>query len=249
MDKNNKCTIYIDEAGDLGLNRGTTWFVLSAVIVNKDEEKQIRTILNNIKSTLNIKVIHFSPLRHFEKRAYVANELSKCNFQHCHVLVDTTKVTFTPRDPNASKSVLLYNYTCRYLLERVSWLLRDTNRCGEIVLSSRGTSRDNELIEYINNVLLKNPNNNIVNLFTKTISKTASSWDMLQLADVCATSMFMCHEINAKFGFLMPCFAHRLGHNIYSYKGKLINYGMKYFSQDMEPEKDYFSINSPCLKK
>lgn len=27
------CTVYIDEAGDLGINRGTQWFILSAVIV------------------------------------------------------------------------------------------------------------------------------------------------------------------------------------------------------------------------
>lgn len=29
------CTVYIDEAGDLGYQRGTRWFVLSAVIVEK----------------------------------------------------------------------------------------------------------------------------------------------------------------------------------------------------------------------
>ena len=27
-----KCTVYIDEAGDLGIGRGTHWFVLTAVI-------------------------------------------------------------------------------------------------------------------------------------------------------------------------------------------------------------------------
>lgn len=62
-------TVYIDEAGDLGLNRGTRWFVLSAVIVKKENEKSIRQVIEKLKSALNCKEIHFSKLRHFEKRA------------------------------------------------------------------------------------------------------------------------------------------------------------------------------------
>ena len=34
-----KCTVYIDEAGDLGIGRGTQWFVITAVIVPKESEK------------------------------------------------------------------------------------------------------------------------------------------------------------------------------------------------------------------
>ncbi len=36
------CTVYIDEAGDLGINRGTQWFILSALVVNKSDEFSIR---------------------------------------------------------------------------------------------------------------------------------------------------------------------------------------------------------------
>lgn len=35
-------TVYIDEAGDLGIGRGTRWFVLTAVVVKKTVEPQIR---------------------------------------------------------------------------------------------------------------------------------------------------------------------------------------------------------------
>ena len=41
-----ECTVYIDEAGDLGIGRGTQWFVLSAVIVEKSNEPQIRLKMN-----------------------------------------------------------------------------------------------------------------------------------------------------------------------------------------------------------
>lgn len=30
MDSNIKYTVYIDEAGDLGIKRGTKWFIISA---------------------------------------------------------------------------------------------------------------------------------------------------------------------------------------------------------------------------
>lgn len=49
-----KCTVYIEEAGDLGVNRGTQWFVLTAVIISKDAESHMRSILKNIKSDLNL---------------------------------------------------------------------------------------------------------------------------------------------------------------------------------------------------
>ena len=40
-----QCTIYIDEAGDLGINRGTRWFVLTSVIVNKESELNIKYVI------------------------------------------------------------------------------------------------------------------------------------------------------------------------------------------------------------
>lgn len=46
------CTVYIDEAGDLGYQRGTQWFILSAVVVDKTEERAIRTTMAQIKSRL-----------------------------------------------------------------------------------------------------------------------------------------------------------------------------------------------------
>lgn len=55
------CTIYIDEAGDLGINRGIKWFVLSAVIVEKADELNIRAKMNNVKTRLNIREIHLHP--------------------------------------------------------------------------------------------------------------------------------------------------------------------------------------------
>ncbi len=51
-------TVYIDEAGDLGVNRGMRWFVLTAVVVDKNIEPVIQQKLHIVKTKLNVKDIH-----------------------------------------------------------------------------------------------------------------------------------------------------------------------------------------------
>lgn len=51
-------TVYIDEAGGLGYGKGTRWFIISAVIVDKIKENEIRQSMNAIKSRLNAREIH-----------------------------------------------------------------------------------------------------------------------------------------------------------------------------------------------
>ena len=225
------CTVYIDEAGDLGVNRGTQWFVLTAVIVNTANEPQIRQKLATFKTRFNLQTIHFRNLKDFLRRMCIVGALSDENFDIVSVLFDTNQF-----DKNKMQSEQAYNYICRFLLERVSWLLRDTNRKGKIVLSSRGTARDGELTSYIREKLLPYPSNQIADVFNGVECKTASTWDMLQLADICATSMFYSHEVNG-YGFTVPCYAIRLNNKLYKHNGSRIGYGLKYFSADMKPIK------------
>lgn len=239
-----ECTIYIDEAGDLGLNRGTQWFVLSAIIVDKNKEIEIRKKIKSLKTELNLNEIHFRNLRNYEQKCFVVSSLSSCDFELINIIVDTQKVTLTKTDRNGSPSIVSYNYCCRLLLERVSWLLRDTNRIGNIVLSSRGTSRDGELINYIKK-LLTYEFNEVSNKFNHISAKSASQWDLLQLADVCATSIFHYHEPN-KYGFITPCYSFRLNNHIYTRNGNRDSYGMKYLDIKMKPDNEYFSKKMIC---
>ncbi len=239
MENPKKSTVYIDEAGDLGWNKGTRWFIITAVIVDVDDEKNIRKSLAQIKARLNVHEVHMRKIKEFERRAYIVKTLSSENFTYINVLIDTSKLKqgLTP--------IVLYNYSCRYLLERVSWLLRDTNRHADIVLSSRGTSRDGELIQYIQR-LISYPDNEVASLVFGNISATSPlCWEMLQLADVCATSMFLCYEERA-YGFRLPCFAIALSKHIYKRGAQAIKYGIKFFDDNMKPTKDELSSNKIC---
>lgn len=239
------CTVYIDEAGDLGINRGTKWFVLSAVIVQKSAEPTIRTSMNQIKTKLNIKEIHLRKVPDYNKRAYIVKELGTEPFIYMNVLVDTTKF-------DASKipdSNIAYNYVCKYLLQRVSWYLESNNMVGDILLSARGTSRDGELIKYIKEKLLPYPDNAInAAVFDKVSARTAATWDLLQLADVCATTMFLTYEINA-FGFCTPCFSMALKDHLYRKNNRVDSYGIKFFTSDMRPDVEGLRKNRVCAKK
>lgn len=127
--------------------------------------------------------------------------------------------------------------------------MRDTDRIGDIVLSARGTSRDGELITYIKGTLLPYQNSRIVeNVFGKIVAKTAGSWDLLQLADICATTMFLAYEKNG-WGFRLPCFTKVLSSHLYRYGEKLNQYGIKYFTDEMKPASEIFKCDWPCNKK
>lgn len=238
-----QCTVYIDEAGDLGENRGTQWFVLTAVIVDNNQEAEIRDKLKAIKGKLNLQTVHFRNIKDFNRRAYIVNKLASSSFTCVYILFDTTQFD----KKKMPTDCMAYNYICRYLLERVSWLLRDTNREGEIILSCRGTARDEELVTYIKDKLLPFDGNQIAHVFTNVGCKSASSWDMLQLADVCATSMFYSHETNG-YELTTPCFAIKLWPHIYRHEGKYERYGLKYFNDKMKPEKKYFQERKLCEK-
>lgn len=239
------CTIYIDEAGDLGINRGTRWFVLSAAIVKKNAEPTIRANMDQIKTKLNVKEIHLRKILDYNRRAYIVRELGNESFTYMNVLVDTTKFDVS-KIPDSN---VAYNYVCKYLLQRVSWYLRDNNMTGDIVLSARGTSRDGELIEYIQEKLLPYPGNSIdATVFGKITAKTAASWDLLQLADVCATTMFLTYEING-FGFCTPCFSMALQNHLYQKNGRVDSYGIKFFTSDMKPDVNELRNLRVCAKK
>lgn len=80
------------------------------------------------------------------------------------------------------------------------------------------------------------------------VQEIHNSWDMLQLADVCATTTFLAHEING-WGFRTPCYFMVLQNHLYRHGGKVMSYGMKYFTDEMKPDKAKIQSDYPCKRK
>ena len=238
------CTVYIDESGDLGVGKGTRWFVLSAVIVKRTEEPTIRNKINQIRKKLNIQEIHFKKIPKFKNRAYVVRELNEESFTYLNVIVDTEKFD----SAKIPSSLVAYNYCCKLLLQRVSFFLKESGRVADIVLSARGTARDGELISYIKDKLFPYEGNGVhASTFEKVTAKAASSWDLLQLADVCATTTFLAYQID-DLGFNTPCFLIALGDHLYSTEYNA-HYGIKYFAAEMKPDFNFLKKCKYCAKK
>lgn len=232
--------IYIDEAGDLGIGRGTQWFVITAIIVNEKDDAKIRNKLSSIRSKLNLNEIHLRKIHDFYKTSYIISQIKEEPFTIINVLLDTNK-------SNLKDSIKTYNFMCRLLLERVSWYLYENNALGNVTFSSRGTSRDGELVDYVQK-LVTYEGNEIRNVFLKINCKTARIREMLQLADICATSLFRAYEINS-YGFITPCFMSNLKDKIYSHNGSIIKYGMKFYQEKMIPSHEHFNQHKLCTKK
>ena len=233
------CTLYVDESGDLGIGRGTRWFVITGVVILKDDEKVIRETLSSIKTKLNIKEIHLRKMNDFNKTAYIVSKIKDLPFVTINILLDTNKLLL-------KNSAMTYNHMCRFLVERASWYMRDNNLRGDIVFSSRGTRRDNELVTYIKE-LLDHEENKIAKVFENVKCKQASMWDMLQLADICATSMFRSYQINS-WGFIVPCHMSSLKDKLYKHNKHVDKYGIKFYSDDMKPDAKYFEGHYMCKK-
>lgn len=169
-------------------------------------------------------------------------ELCNAEFTYINVLIDTDK--FDKR--KISSTLLAYNYACRYTLERAFYFLEAKGKTADIVLSSRGTSKDSSLIEYIKYKLI--PNLEFKDVFREVSTKKSSEWDMLQLADVCATTTFLTYETN-QYGFNIPCFLNALSQHLYQKNGKIKNYGIKFFSDIMVPDCEEIKTKYVCAKK
>jgi len=238
------CTVYIDEAGDLGIKTGTKWFVLSAVVVDKADEPKIRAKLNSIRTRLKASQIHLNKINNFHKRAFIVHELSQENFTYMNILVDTTKFDIS-KIPNTA---VAYNFVCKYLLQRVSWFIESSKKTCDVILSGRGTSMDADLVTYIKDKLLPYSHNQInSSVFNKISAKSAGSWDLLQLADVCATTTFLAYETN-EYGFSTPCYFAVMRDHLYSRDGKIDRYGIKFFTEDMRPDITELNKTRICTK-
>ncbi|MGN0154670.1 MAG: DUF3800 domain-containing protein [Lachnospiraceae bacterium] len=112
--------------------RGTQGFVLSAVVVRKTDEPDIRNKMKKIKHRFNVNEIHLRKIMDFNKRGYIVKELALERFVYMNIIVDTSKFA----SEKIPTSIVAYNYICKYLLQRVSIYLNDNRWKAGIILSA-----------------------------------------------------------------------------------------------------------------
>jgi hypothetical protein len=212
--------------------------------MDSEDEKPIRSVLSDFKDRFNFRTVHWRKITDFYKKAYLVKQLSAQNFRCVNIVFDTQKAD---RD-KIRDMVFVYNFMCKYLLERASWHIKDAGKTAKIIISGRGTNEDKRLVEYIENKLIPYKGNAVKDVFTGVAVKSATDWDMLQLADVCASATFSGFETN-RLGFVTPCHLNRLSEKLYRHDSKVLGYGIKYYIDDMKPEVGYFESRKICNRK
>jgi len=153
--------VYIDESGDEGFTflpfpeKGSPeWFVLSAFIVRHQDDAECVHRLNEFRSRTNRKKdvhVHWRKLKHTQKVLY-ASIIAGMDATGCSVAVHKPSLrevqTFQQKD-------VLYFYAARYLVERVSWFVRDNCIIGdgdgkaELWFSKRKNLSYSDLLNYL----------------------------------------------------------------------------------------------------
>ena len=56
MKRMREYNVYIDESGDEGINKGSKYFILTAIVVSKDKDLEISKSVDKIKENLEINI-------------------------------------------------------------------------------------------------------------------------------------------------------------------------------------------------
>lgn len=185
---------YIDEAGDEGIRRGTRWFILSAVIVKDSLDLTASRVVEKICRDIGLQpgaAFHWRDHRgHCSRRLYAARLVAQQPIQICYVCVDTRQLQ-PANFRNGGHQ--LYRYFCRFLIERVTWLVADLSGRVRLVFSNRARFSYDQLRAYIRYVQ-QLPGNQIRPVIDAIEARRMEDVRFLQIADICAGAAFAALE-------------------------------------------------------
>lgn len=238
---------YIDESGDEGFtfrpdgSGSSRWFVISALVVRKtndlllvDAGRRARTLLRFDPK----KPIHFCKLKH-EQRTPVARIVGELPVRTVSVLIHKPSI----QDPEnfQQQAYSLYRYASRLLLERVSWLCRDSHIAGQgdgkvdLIYSNRSAMSYDDLRDYLAQ-LHQNGGQDVRidwNVVDQRMVRAVNHDQLagLQLADVVASSIYQAVNPNL-YGEVEERYLQLLQGTVYKHRGAHEGYGLKFWCTD-----------------
>lgn len=211
--------VYIDESGDEGINKGSKYFILTAVIVEKKKDLEISKSIDKIKENLELNIktqLHWNSIRGKPNKCMVLNSIVENDITIINVIIDTYSIKFI-------KSNKIYYYFSAYLYERICWFMSAKNGVANIIISTRGQLKKEELLNF-----LKENNNDKFSINTKYINNIKlvpnEKKKLLQMADSCCSSLFQFLKYNDES---TKTYINILKPRIFNQHRKYIGYGIK----------------------
>lgn len=237
---------YIDESGDDGLTgkwrvpgRGggsSHWLSIGAVVWRLSRDLDFvslaKSILSNLPEQKRRRPLHFSELEH-SQRVMAVSLMARQPFRLVCVLANKKVI---PPGVYKEKNQL-YHYTCRYLIERISWLCRDLRKDVpegdgrvKLVFARRGGMSYPDFRNYLDK--LRASNDKDIRIHWPVIDiEGVEAYDQserygLQLADLAVSGLNWGLEPDF-YGNFEPRYATIIKPNVYHRNGNYFSYGCK----------------------
>lgn len=211
--------VYIDESGDEGINKGSKFFILTALVVEKSKDLETSKSVDEIKCNLEMdikKQLHWKLIKGMPNKKMIMDVVAKLDLTIINIIVDTSSIKFIPPKD-------LYNFFSGYLYERICWFMKDNNGKANINISSRGNLSKQKLSEYINS-----KNHIKFDIDASKIKQIKiipnERKKLLQLADCCCSALFQALKYNDEKHF---DYIFKIRKKIYYKNKKILSYGLK----------------------
>lgn len=260
-------TVFVDESGcegftfrDFPQKGSSDWFVVSAVLTMSAQQADVRGLADSIRENLKMEkqaLLHWTELTH-ERRVRAYSEMAQANIRLISVLINKREIkdvsTFTQARGR------LYYYAIRLLLERVSWLCRDTakkrelsNSKAKVIFEHRKRLKPEDMVDYVRLLKQIGPQDRWIaarqedvridwDVIDPTRMETAqkSQYAGLQIADLVASGIRAAVEPGT-YGMTEHRYAKMLVDLTYyienNEKKNFGSYGLKFFPSCPPPEK------------
>lgn len=268
-------TIFIDESGDEGFTfrdppkKGSSdWFVVSAVATLSSQQEEIIDLGRSIRETLGQPrnwTIHFADMSH-QQRIFALKGLASAATQIVTVAINKREIldkrTFT------EEKFRLYFYALRLVLERVSWLCRDTaakkkfKHCrARVIFEHRKHLEPDVLVDYFRTLRSITRESSWIAArqvdirihwpaFDESLFECAqkSQYAGLQMADLSASGFKAALEAD-RFGNTEHRYAKILVPKVYCRNSNYLSYGMKFFPRPPNFDEPFMHWVNKHLKK
>lgn len=220
---------YIDEAGQRSSSAASSdHFILSAAVIRDEAVPSAAAFLAQMRIDTNRQpgdTLHWRNIKAHSDKLHLAKSVGQQPW------IGLMSVAVCKRHLTGQLSDdLAYMYTFRFLLERLSWLARETNRELQYTLAHIVRFKIETLREYESRLRGMSPNE----------CKIAWPWvdtrggkidqpsriEMLQLADVAASATFAAFEPD-RHGNTEQRYLTELAPRLWRRKGNLTSYGLK----------------------
>lgn len=238
---------YIDESGDEGFKNGSSqWFIISSVLVDRDNDQNVATAINNIKyrlwQTQTTQPLHWVKLDHKRKRVAIS-EVAKHNFVLFSValekkFLDRKRFDSHYEHENRAKfRWAMYFYAAKLLVERVCIYADREGAKVNLIFENRSSISYRDLRDYLTLMTVYPGPYGKPTINQETIksleAKNKQTRKLLQVADICSGALYDALQIN-QYGDIEESYLMSLDDKFHRVDGKLWGYGLKLFPRSVK---------------